>query len=143
MHISRHINAPADVVFDAISDPDTFAQVVPEIDRIEYVTEKRREVGARFRETRTMRGRQATAELEIADFVPGQRIRLTSEAGGSLWDSTFTVEPEGDGASTLTLDMQVTPRRLAARLTNPLIMGMIRKAIEKDMNAIKSWCERG
>lgn len=38
--------------------------------------------------------------------------------------------------------MDANAYRLLAKLFNPLIKGMIRKFIEKDMDAVKAYCER-
>ncbi len=140
MNTTRHINAPVETVFTAISSPEGFSNAVPDIKRIEYVSDIRSGIGARFRETRQMGRREATTELEITEFSPNHSVRYVSDAGGTIWDTIFTVEPEGDGTR-MTMNMDARPHKLAARVINPLIMGMVRKAVEKDMDAIKSWCE--
>jgi hypothetical protein len=38
--------------------------------------------------------------------------------------------------------MDATAYRLLPKLLNPLIRGMVQKAVEKDMDAVKSYCER-
>ncbi|MGK7312992.1 MAG: SRPBCC family protein [Candidatus Longimicrobiales bacterium M2_2A_002] len=43
----------------------------------------------------------------------------------------------------LSLVMEARPHRLLARITTPLMAGMLRKALEKDMDAVKAYCESG
>ena len=38
--------------------------------------------------------------------------------------------------------MDARPQTLSARMTVPLIIGTVQKAVEEDMDAVKSFCER-
>ena len=89
--IQRAIAAPADKVFAAVANVEHFSRAVENIERVEFVSDTRTGVGTRFRETRLMRGREATVELEITEFAPPERVRFLSEAGGVKWDTVFTV----------------------------------------------------
>ena len=140
--VLRTIAAPADRVFAAVADVAQFSRAVEDIERVEFVSDIRTGLGTRFRETRIMRGREATVELEITEFAPPERVRFLSEAGGVQWDSVFTVAAAPDGEGTqLRLVMQATPLTFAARLMVPLMKGMVRKAIASDMDAVKAYCE--
>ena len=141
---SRTIDAPVEAVFEAVADIANFSQAVPHIARVEFLTERRVGVGTRFRETRLMRGREATTELEVTEYERNERVRLVSDAGGTVWDSLFTVTPEGDGRSTrLDLVMEAKPYRFMSRLLVPLIKGVVAKAVAADMDAVKAWLEGG
>ena len=139
--VTRRIDAPADVVFRTIAHVEQFSQAVPHILRVEFLSEVKSGVGARFRETRTMMGREASTELEVTEYVENERVRMVSEAGGALWGTVFTVAPDGERTG-LKMVMDARPRTLSARMTVPLIIGMVRKAVEQDMDALKSFCER-
>lgn len=139
--VTRRIDASAAVVFRTIAHVEQFAQAVPGILRVEFLSEVKSGVGARFRETRTMMGREASTELEVTEYVENERVRIVSEAGGALWDTVFTVAPDGEGTE-LKMAMEARPRSMSARMTLPLIIGTVRKAIEQDMDAVKSFCER-
>ncbi|MCK5944178.1 MAG: SRPBCC family protein [Planctomycetes bacterium] len=137
---SRQIAAPAEKVFDVVAHVDNFRNAVPDIVRIEYVTETHKGVGTRFKETRRMGKREATVELEVTEYEPHQRVRIVSDAGGTVWDTTFRVTANGDGAE-LTMVMDDKPYKLLAKLFTPLIRPMVRKAVAKDMDAVKAYCE--
>ena len=137
----RLIHAPLGAVFDAVSDADKFSQAIPHISSVEFLSDIRKGVGVRFRETRLMRGREAATVLEVTEYQENERIRLVSDAGGSIWDSVFTTQ-ERHGATELCLAMEARPHSLSARLVTPFVMGMVSKAVEADMDAVKEFCER-
>ena len=139
--VTRRIDAPVEVVFGIVAHVDQFSQAVPGILRVEFLSEVKSGVGARFRETRTMMGREASTELEVTEYVENERVRIVSEAGGTLWDTVFTTVPDGEGTA-LKMVMDARPRSMSARMTLPLIISTVRKAIEEDLDAVKSFCER-
>ncbi|MEX1364978.1 MAG: SRPBCC family protein [Nannocystaceae bacterium] len=139
--ISRTIDAPVALVFRTVADIANFARAVPHITKVELLSEQQVGQGTRFRETRVMKGREASTELEVTEYVEDEHVRLVSDAGGTRWDTVFTVEPKGD-LTKLTMVMDAKAHRLLARLINPLIKGMVARAIEQDMDAIKTYCER-
>jgi carbon monoxide dehydrogenase subunit G len=139
--VTRRIDAPVDVVFRTVAHVEQFSQAVPHILRIEFLSEVKSGVGARFRETRRVMGSEASTELEVKEYVENERVRMVSEAGGALWDTVFTVTPDGAGTA-LEMVMDAQPRSPSARMTLPFIIGVVRKAVEQDMNAVKSFCER-
>lgn len=138
----RTINAPVDAVFETVSDISQYTKAVPDIVRVEFLTEQKTGVGTRFRETRKMGKREATTELEVTEYVRNERVRMVSDAGGTVWDSVFTVTAVGDGARTrLDLVMEARPYRLLSRLMVSLMKSMVAKAVAGDMDALKAWLE--
>lgn len=144
--IVRTIDAPVETVFEAVADISNFSRAVPDIVRVEFLGDSRVGVGTRFRETRVMKGREASTVLEVTEYVRNERVRMVADAGGTVWDSLFTVTAvgEGDGGRTrLELVMEARPYRVMARLMVPLMRGVVAKAVEGDMDAVKGWCEGG
>ena len=140
--LSRTVDAPIGVVFSTVADISNFSEAVPHIVDVEFLSEARTGVGARFRETRLMGSRRATTELEVAEYVPGERVRFVSDQGGTVWDTTFTVEPGPDGRGTrLHMVMEARPYKLVARLATPLIKRVVAKAIAADLDAVKAYAE--
>ncbi len=134
------IAATPEVVFDAVAHIETFEQVAPDILGVEFLTESRKGVGTRFRETRAMGSREATTELEVTEYEAPRRVRLVSEEGGITWDTVFEVSPDADGTR-LDMRMEATPHGLKGKASLPLITPMLNKALEKDLGAIVAWCE--
>ncbi|MEM8885795.1 MAG: SRPBCC family protein [Planctomycetota bacterium] len=142
MTATRQIDAPVSEVFDCVSSIDNFSKAVGDIVKVEFTSEVRRGVGAKFLETRRMGKREATVELEVTEYVENDRIRLVSDAGGTVWDSVFTTK-ESAGGTELSLVMDAKPHKFLAKIFTPMIKGMVQKGVEKDMDSVKSYCERG
>ena len=139
--VVRTIGAPAEVVFRTVADIREFSKVLPHVVQFEFLSDITSGVGTQFRETRLMSGREATTELEIVEYVQNQRVRFVAESHGTVWDTTFAVAPEGDHTK-LTMVMDAKANRLLSRLMNMLIKGMVTKAVEKDLDLVKAFCEQ-
>ena len=137
---SRTIDAPLEVVFAAISDAQNFAKNSEDIVRIEILSDTTAGVRTRFRETRRMGKREGTTDLEITELVENDHVRFVSDAGGTIWDTVFTVTAEGD-QTRADVVMDARPYKLMARFVTPLIKGMVGKYMAKDMDRGKTYCE--
>ena len=138
--VTKTIDAPKDLVFATVSDIQNFSKAVPHILEVEFLSEQKAGLGARFRETREMNGRKASTELEVTEFVENERVRMVSDAGGTIWDTLFSVSGDGD-ATRLDVVMDARPHKFLAKLVTPLIKGMVSKAVAKDIDAVKAYCE--
>ena len=139
--VCRTIHASPERVFEVVADVRNFQRAAPHVVKVEFLTDSEVGLGTRFRETRVMNGRQASTELEVTEYVANERVRLTADSHGTVWDSLFTVKPAGDGQTELRLVMEARAHKLLPRLVNPLIRGVVQKAIEKDLDAVKHYCE--
>jgi carbon monoxide dehydrogenase subunit G len=139
---TRTIDAPADRVFRTVADPEEFQKAIPGGSSVEYLTPSRSGVGVKFRATRLMKGKPSTFEQEVTEFVQAEHVRLVNVTHGTVWDSTFRVRSDAR-ATVLTLTMDAQTERLLARVMTRLIAGMVQKALDMDMDAVKAYCERG
>lgn len=139
---SRQIKAPIAAVFDAITNIEKFPEKNPDIINVEILTDQKTGVGTRFRETRRMGKREGVTELECTEYVENERVRFVTDQGGTIWDSVYTTKAIDDG-TLLTLEMEARPHQLMAKIVVPIILGMISKAVEKDMDGVKTYCEGG
>ena len=142
------INAPIDRVFELATDLPRAAQHIDGIDKIELLTEGPIGMGTRWRETRTMMGREATEEMWITAFDPpsgSTEASYTAEAescGCHYW-STFSFEAIGD-TTQVTMGFRGEGRSLMAKLMSPLsglMMGSIKKMIAQDLADLKRVAE--
>lgn len=136
----RSISAPPEKVFASIAHIEEFKEINPDIVKVEFLTDSHVGVGTRFTETRRMKGREATSTLEVTEYNAPHSTRIVSDEGGTVWDTLFTVEPEGSG-SKLTMQMDARPYKLLAKIMTPLILKMVSKAVESDMDGVKAHCE--
>lgn len=139
--VTRTIAAPVATVFRTVADITHFSRAIPHIVNVEFQSAVRSGVGTRFRETRLTNGREMSTELEVTEYAENEHVRIVSDAGGTVWDTVFAVEAAG-GRTALTMTMDARPYRWHARLTVPFVLRMVRTAIEKDMDAVKTFCER-
>lgn len=137
----RTINAAPDRVFRTIADPEEFHRATPDGVNVEYLTAQRSGVGTRFRATRMNRGKPTAFDQEVIAYVPGKHIRMDNTTHGTRWIGMFDVA-EKDGQSVLTLTMDSQSDRWLPRIMTRLIAPMVQKALEKDMDAVKAYCER-
>ncbi len=138
---SVHINAPVERVFSAVTDIENFPQRAESITKVEFLSDEKSGVGTKFRETRTMGKKEASATLEITEYVENESVRFVSDEGGTIWDTIFTLKPFGDGTQ-MDVEMDARPYKLFSRIVTPLMIGVIGKYVKKDMDELKEWCER-
>lgn len=141
IRISKTINAPVGFVFRTIADIQIFLEAVPDIINIEMLSDITSGVGTRFRETRLINGREASTELEVTEYEENKLIRLVADAHGTVWDSLFTVK-ESEGKTELVLVMEANAYKLMPKLINLLLKKIMKRALEKDMDAAKQFCEQ-
>ncbi len=138
--VRRTIDAPVDFVFRTVAEIDNYSKAIPHIVNVEFLSDARRGVGSRFRETRLMMGREASTVLEVTEYIENERVRLVSDEGGTIWDSIFTVSP-ADGGTELTLVMDAAPYTLKSKILVPIMKFVVRMGLVKDMDAVKEYCE--
>jgi carbon monoxide dehydrogenase subunit G len=139
--VTRTIDAPIELVFKTVADISQFSQAIPHIVKVEILSDVKSGVGTRFRETRLIRGKEAMTELEVTEYIENDRVRIVADSHGTVWDTLFTVTSE-KGRTELTMTMDAKAYKLLPKLMNPLIKGTVKKAIEKDMDAVKAFCEK-
>lgn len=140
VHDERSIDAATDKVFNTLASVESFSEAVPGITNIEFLSEQRRGVGTRFRETRIMHGKEATTVLEVTEHLENERVRIVSDTGGAIWDTVFLVTAEGKGTR-MRMAMEARPHKWLAKLMVPMVLGVVRSAVRGDMDAVQTYCE--
>lgn len=139
--VTTTIAAPVEHVFRTLADVESFERAIPHVVGIEYLTDTRQGVGTRFRETRINNGSEATNELEITECVANDRIRMVTDSHGTIWDSLFSLR-ETPGGTELTVTMEAKAHQMMSKLTVPLVMPLVRGAMESDLEMVKQYCEQ-
>lgn len=139
--VIRTINAPVGRVFDAIADVRLFSDALPHATGLDFLTEIQKGLGTRFRQTRVVDGRESVTELEVTEYEENDHVRMVADDHGTVWDTLFEVAPDGDG-TLLTTTMEARAYKILPKLIFPFIKGMVTRAIEKDMDLVKAYCER-
>src|SRR5262249_54784038 len=120
--------------------------IISEIEKIEVLEKPANGlVGLRWRETRMLFGKPATAEKWITDAAENEFYKTRAEDGGFVFLTTKSIS-ESSGGTTLTECHESKPQGIKATLMSiPMRLffkGVIKKALLQDLNDIKSAVEK-
>ena len=146
--VTREIDAPAQRVWDIVTDLQASPEVLSGVDRVERLDGGDAfEVGTRWRETRTMFGRQASEEMAVTAIEPPRSYTVEAGSGGTTYRSTIAVTPLGERRSRLTMGFAAQSTGIAGRVlaatVGRLFLGSTRKALERDLEDIATAAEAG
>jgi hypothetical protein len=141
------INGSKAAIWAAITDIENASKTIRGIEKIEILEKPASGlVGLKWRETRMLFGKPATADKWITEAVENEFYKTRAEDGGFVFLTTMTIS-EGSGGMTLTSSHDSQPQGIAARLMSIpmglLFKGVAKKAILQDLNDIRSTVERG
>lgn len=140
------INASRAATWAAITDIENAPAIISGIESIEVVEKPANGlVGLRWRETRMLFGKPATAEKWITDAAENEFYKTRAEDNGFVFLSTTRIS-ESSGGVTLTSSHDSQPQGIVARcLSVPMMFlfrGVAKKALLQDLNDIKSAVEQ-
>lgn len=140
--VTRKIEAPPDVVFRTVADIREFSKAVTGVVGYEFLSQTLYGLGTRFRLTRVVSGQQTTFDFEIKEFIENSRVKnATDDTRGTVWESLFTVQSSG-ASSILTMTMEAHCYQWMAKIIVLPLMGVLKHAVEKDMDSVKVFCEK-
>jgi len=140
------INGSRAAIWAVITDIENASKSIRGIQKIE-VLEKPASglVGLKWRETRMLFGKPATAEKWITDAAENEFYETRAESDGFVFTSTTRISASS-GGFTLTSSHDSQPQGIAARvLSIPMLFlfkGVARKALLQDLNDIKAAVEK-
>jgi uncharacterized protein YndB with AHSA1/START domain len=138
--VTRTLSAPPDRVYAMLTDLEGTAGQMRAILRFEKLTPGPTRVGTRWRETRKMFGREASAEMEIKRLEPPRRIEKACEEQGCAYLTVFELQPDGAGRTRVTLTFTAEATGVMGWLMKPmgaLLKGTMRKVIEADFDDLE------
>ena len=140
------INASRAAIWAVMADIANAAQTCGGIEKIEILEKPAQGiVGLKWRETRILFGKPASADKRITEAVEGEFYKTQAEDGGFVFVSTMRLS-DGPGGVTLTTLHDSLPQTFAARVMSiPMglfFKGVARKALMQDLNDIKAVAER-
>ncbi len=137
--VTEYIDRPPADVFAVLSNPTRGPEFLPNIKDCTQLTEGPIREGTRFRETRVINGREATAELEVITYHPNSSVRIGSEAGGIDVAYRYDLSSEGTGTR-LTWTGELTASGLR-RLLLPMITSILKKEDGDHLQKLKAFLE--
>ena len=140
------INGSKAAIWATITNKENASDIIRGIEKIE-VLEKPASglVGLKWRETRMLFGKPATAEKWITDAAENEFYKTKAEDSGFVFVTIKTIA-EGSGGMTLTEAHESSPQGFVAKLQSiPMglfFKGVIRKALLQDLLDIKTAVEQ-
>ena len=139
------INGSKAAIWAAITNIANASEIISGIEHIEVLEKPANGlVGLRWRETRMLFGKPATAEKWITDAAENEFYKTRAEDRGVVFITTIRIS-ESSGGMTLTSAHDSKPQGIVARLLSipmGLFKGVAKKALLQDLNDIKSAVEQ-
>ncbi|MBU8868745.1 SRPBCC family protein [Paenarthrobacter aromaticivorans] len=144
--LTQHINASPEKVWAVLSDIPGSAGTLSGINAIQMLSEGPYGEGTRWKETRTMMGRQETVEMWVSETDPPRSTTVKALQGGADYTTGFNLnERDGGTDLTLTFDAKVLKPTLVSKVAMALFgkigMSITRKALSKDLAEIAAKAE--
>ena len=139
------INASKAAIWATITDIENASAIISGIETIEVLEKPANGlVGLRWRETRMLFGKPATAEKWITEAAENEFYKTRAEDGGFVFLTTKRIS-ETSGGMTLTESHESKPQGIVAFMSIPMLFlfkGVIKKALRQDLNDIKAAVEQ-
>jgi len=140
------INGSKAAIWAIITDIENASETISGIKNIEVLEKPTTGlVGLKWRETRTLFGKAATAEKWITDAAENEFYKTRAESDGFVFLSTMRIS-ESNGGITLSSSHDSKPQGIAASLMSIpmglLFKGVAKKALLQDLIDIKSAAEQ-
>ena len=144
--LERSIAAPPEAVWRILTDLEAAPEILSDVTRVERLAGIGYGIGTRWRETRTMMGREETEEMEVVGIDEGRSTMIAAEARGMAYRTEFTLEPTPEGTLLRmrfggSLQSPSWVQRVAAKLTARLGMAVTRKMMQQDLDDIANAAE--
>ena len=140
------INGSKAAIWAAITNIENASEIISGIENIEILEKPANGlVGLKWRETRMLFGKPATADKWITDAVENEFYKTRAEEQGFVFLSTTSIS-ESSGGITLTSSHDSQPQGIVAKLLSTPMMflfkGVTKKALLQDLNDIKAAVEQ-
>lgn len=142
--VERRVSASQGRVWEALTDLGGMERMVSGVAKVEVLTEGGFGVGARWRETRRMFGKDATEEMWVTESEPPERYVVEAESHGSHYVSEWVLRPDGP-ATTVRMTFTAVPTGAVAGLLAKVLGGVgarsVSKAVARDLDDVAAWVE--
>jgi uncharacterized protein YndB with AHSA1/START domain len=138
---SAIIHRPVHEVFSYITNVENIPEIMPNVVKMVKITEGPLQEGTRFLETRSIRGRHTSTEIEYVEYKENELLTTKSESNGLtiLYRYLFSEIEEG---TQVELDAILQTTGLKMRLTKGLLVNMIKKEDGNQLVYLKDMLEK-
>jgi len=136
-HIAR---SPQDV-FEVLSNPTKATEFLDNITGSRKLTDGPIAVGTKFRETRIVNGKEASADLLVSAYEPDTHVGISTEAEGIKVEYHYHLSPEGGGTRLKwTCELEASGLR---KMMLPMVAGIMKKEDGDHLQRLKTYLEAG
>jgi carbon monoxide dehydrogenase subunit G len=126
-------------IFQVLSDPTKATEFLNNIKESKKLTDGPIGVGTRFRETRVVNGKEASADLLVSAYEPNTHVGISTEAEGIHVAYHYHLSPEGDGTRLKwTCELQAGGLR---KMMLPMVAGVMKKEDGRHLQRLKTYLE--
>lgn len=144
--VEEVIEAPVERVFEVFSDIPGASARISGISRIEMLSEGPFGLGTRWKEARTMFGREAVEEMWVTQCDPPRSYTVEAENHGARYLSRYDFIEEGE-RTRVRLQFGAEGRTVFAKFVGLVFFRFMAKGLckmlKKDMVELKQACEAG
>ena len=137
--LTEHIARSTEDVFAVLSDPTRATAFLDNIKESRQLTDGPIGVGTKFRETRVVNGKSATADLLVSDYEPNTHVGISTEAEGITVAYHYRLVPE-DAGTRLTWTCELEASRLR-KMMLPMVAAIMKKEDGNHLKLLKSYLE--
>ena len=137
--LQEHIGKSPKDVFEVLSDPTRATAFLDNIKESKQLTDGPIGVGTKFRETRVVNGKEASADLLVSDYEPDTHIGISTEAEGIKVVYHYRLLPE-DGGTRLTWTCELEASRLR-KMMLPMVAAIMKKEDGNHLKQLKAYLE--
>lgn len=143
--VSIPIKGSKEDIWKVISDIEHSEKNISAIHKIEVLERpKDTMIGFKWRETRTMFGKEATEVMWVTDFKPNTYYKTRAESHGMIYVSELSIsEGENDNMLTMSFEGEATSSlgRFMSGIFGKMMKNSTKKALEVDLQDIKRTVE--
>ncbi|WP_235858122.1 SRPBCC family protein [Sutcliffiella cohnii] len=140
LHDTVMIEKPLEEVFSYAANLQNSIHIMSNVTHIEKVTEGPVQPGTKFKETREIRGRKASAIIEIVEYEPPNTYSVKSESNGLKVVYRYFFENTAEGTKvTYTGDIYTTG--IMMKLSKPIIKKILQKEDGDHLKQLKKVIE--
>jgi len=138
---TEHIARPPQDVFAVLADPTRATEFIDNIKASTKLTDGPVGVGTRFRETRIVRGKEASADLLVSAYEPNTHVGISTEAEGITVEDHYRLAPDAGGTRlTWICELEASGLR---KMMLPMVAGIMKKEDGDHLQKLKSYLEAG
>jgi uncharacterized protein YndB with AHSA1/START domain len=134
------IDRPREAVAAYVSDPSNATEWYVNIKSVEWKTPKPVAVGSKMDFVAQFLSRRIAYTYEVKEFVPGEKIVMSTDQGPFAMETTYTWEDAPGGGTRMTLRNRGEPTGFG-KIAAPVMARAIRRANQKDLRTLKGILE--